>query len=91
MKTKPCIIALVALAFTGCANIGTKLKQINEAIPDGNWKNASAEVNGKFTSTTLKGTGVKKDGKWVRGHIHFHHTNPWVTNADLDLEAEENE
>lgn len=71
--------------LTGCQL--PDIAKLDAKIPDGNWQKARVEVTGKFTSTTLDAKGVKEDGKWKEGQLHFRHTNPWLTNASVDLEA----
>jgi hypothetical protein len=87
--TIPAILAALGLLSGGCAT--SSLKKLDAQIPDGVWEQAAIEVTGKFTSTTLDATGVKRGGKWVRGEVHFTHNNPWVTKATVDLKVKENE
>jgi len=73
------------LPLSGCAL--PDLSKLDAKIPDGNWQKARVEVTGKFTSTTLDAKGVKEGGKWKEGELTFRHTNPWLTNASLELKA----
>lgn len=81
------VVASISLVLlSGCSSVTKSFTDINRMLPDGDYKQASAEVTGKFTSTTLDGTGKKKDGKWVRGRLVFKHNDPWITKAEVVLE-----
>lgn len=82
------IILLIPLILSGCAF--PQISKLDAQIPNGNWEQARVHVSGKFTSTTLTGTGQKVDGKWTKGELHFKHTNPWITEATVDLKVEPN-
>lgn len=84
MKTRLVFIPALLL-LSGCAT--SNLSKLDAKIPDGNWEEAKVEVHGKFTSTTLNASGVKQDGKWVEGELHFDHSNPWVQKASVDLKV----
>jgi len=87
MKSRlPLVIFAVAMAaLSGCAL--PSFQKLDAQIPDGNWEQARVGVAGKFTSTTLDAKGIKENGKWQKGEIHFSHTNPWVTSATIDLKV----
>ena len=90
MKLALRLLALISLALcAGCAL--PDISKFDSKIPNGDWQDARVEVAGKFTATTLSATGSKVDGKWVRGELHFSHSNPWVTKATLDLKVQPNE
>lgn len=86
------VLALVSvlclLCLTGCAL--PDISKMDAKIPDGQWEQARVQVGGKFTNTSLDATGVKVDGKWVKGELHFSHSNPWVLKATIDLKVKEN-
>jgi len=75
------ILSLALLTCSGC----TSLAKLDSQIPDGKYDSVRTGVTGKFTSTAIEAKGVKKDGKWVEGELHFKHTDPWVTDSYIDL------
>lgn len=73
---KPTAIFLVSLTIAGCSSLPGILEK---GIPDGKWKEVDATVNGKFSSTTIKGTNVSKDGKTITaGDLYIRHSNTWM-------------
>ena len=77
-------LALVALFLSGCTTgVAAKLNK----MPDGRFSSALLEETDKFTSTTIKLSGVTKDnGELTAAKITVDHTNPWLTKLHFEAE-----
>ncbi len=85
MKHKPVIVALSCAFLSGCAT--NPIQKLDAQIPNGNWEYIEVGYAAKFTSASLKGSGEKRDGKWVSGELHGQYNGYWVTKATIDLKA----
>lgn len=78
--------ALTLLALGGCssANFEARVRK----LPDGHFDSVRLTETGKFTSTTIEGANLTKDGNTIHADkVRAQHTNPWLPNVEFIAEG----